>query len=69
MCLIRRYVHPDSGSTTVMWPILFLSTEVLRGWAFLTGNCDKMYDIIMSHLLCLLYIFNGVANLEVHAGL
>lgn len=35
--LIHRCVHPDSGSTTVMWPILCLSTEVLRDWASLTG--------------------------------
>lgn len=60
---LHRCVHPDFGSTTVMWPILCPSTEVLRGWAFLTGNCRTMFIILRSKLLCHLQIFNGDNNL------
>lgn len=52
VCLIHRCVHRDSGSTTVMWPILCPSTEVLRGWAFLTGNGDNICVLILFYLLC-----------------
>lgn len=47
-----RFAHPDSGSTTVMWPILCPCTEVLRGWEFLTGNYDETPVLIVSYVLC-----------------
>ena len=55
--LIYRCVLPDSGSTTVMWPILCQSTEVLRGWAFLTGNWSLSSLVI--HYFIVSYLDGG----------
>lgn len=59
MCLFARSVRPDSGLTTVMWPIVFQSTEVLKDLEFLTGNRDDP-SFTKSLIISIVDLLNGI---------